>query len=292
LLLASGATIDEINAVRKHLSEVKGGGLLGWMSARPVVSLILSDVVGDDPAVIGSGPTAADPTTFADALCILERYGVERQVPPPVRDLIERGRRGEVVETVKPGDPRLAGVFNLLIGTNRTALDGASRAARRLGYRTAVSERPLSGDTTAEAHAWIAEVKAEMKRLGPGPACVLAGGETTVAVQGRGKGGRNQEFALALAEPLSGSGIVVLSAGTDGIDGPTDAAGARVDGTTLDRARAAGLDPGACLLDNDSYSFFAALDDLFSPGPTGTNVMDIKIAIGAGSAPMHRVVQD
>jgi glycerate 2-kinase len=292
LLLACGASIEEINAVRKHLSEVKGGGLLRHAGSRPVVSLILSDVVGDDVSVIGSGPTSADPTTFADAMDVLRRFAIDDQVPLDVRALLERGLRGEEEETVKPGDAELQGAANVIVGTNLTALQGAAEEARRLGYRTLAQEGPLTGDTTARARSWAVEVGGAMDLLGPGPACVIAGGETTVLVRGRGRGGRNQEFALAAVAALAGQDTALLSAGTDGIDGPTSAAGAFVDGQTLRRARSFGLDPQRFLRDNDSNSFFATLGDLFEPGPTGTNVMDIKIMLRLGSSPDGPVLQD
>jgi hydroxypyruvate reductase len=292
LLLASGASIQEANTVRKHLSEVKGGGLLRYAGRRPVVSLILSDVVGDDPSVIGSGPTAADRTTFAEALEVLARFGLEGRAPRAVWTLLERGARGEVPETLKPADAELKHVTNVVVGTNRTALQGAAEEARRLGYQTWVSDEVLTGDTTECARRWAAEVRRRLESQGTEPACFVSGGETTVVVRGAGKGGRNQEFALAAAEILEGSQLCALSAGTDGIDGPTPAAGAFVDGRTVERARAVGVDSQRSLVDNDSYAFFAALDDLYAPGPTGTNVMDIKIALRLGSAPHAPVLQD
>jgi hydroxypyruvate reductase len=292
LLLSSGASIQEVNTVRKHLSQVKGGGLLRHARSRPVVSLILSDVVGDDPSMIGSGPTAADPTSFADAMDVLGRFALDRKVPATVRSLLERGMRGAEPETVKPGDAELLRVANVLIGTNLTALQGAAQEARRLGYRTVVLDEPLTGDTTECARTWTAEIDRRMGFRGSAPSCVVAGGETTVAVRGAGRGGRNQEFALAAVEALADREAIVLSAGTDGIDGPTPAAGAFVDGGSLARARSLGLDPERFLRENDSHSFFAALDDLFCPGPTGTNVMDIKIALRPGSAANTPVLQD
>lgn len=281
LLLRCGASIAEVNAVRKHCSLVKGGGLLRQAAGRPMQTLLLSDVIGDDPSVIGSGPSVPDPTTYAEALAVLERYGVAEQVPAAVRDLLARGARGACEETVKPDDPNAARAGATVIGSNRVALQAAARAAERLGYRPVIEPAALAGDTTRAAQSWA-------ERLGGMPAggrwCVLAGGETTVVVRGAGRGGRNQEFALAAAERLAEHPIAALSAGTDGIDGPTDAAGAFVDGRTLRRARGAGLDAARVLIENDSYSFFAALGDLHRCGPTGTNVMDVKIALGVGSA--------
>jgi len=281
LLLGAGAGIEEFNAVRKHLSLVKGGGLLRAAAPRQVVTLILSDVVGDDPAVIGSGPTAADPTTYADSLEILRRYAIAERVPDSVRRLLAAGAAGEVPETLKPDELGRYDTTHLVIGSNRLALEGAARCARRLGYEVRIAPQPLTGDTTTAARLWAARL---VEPSGNVATCELAGGETTVEVRGGGRGGRNQEFALAMAGLLEGKDIAVLSAGTDGIDGPTDAAGAFVDGTTLERARTAGLDPEAALGANDSYGFFEPLGDLFRCGPTGTNVMDIKIALRAGRA--------
>ncbi len=281
-LLACGAPIAAVNTVRKHLSLVKGGGLLRHRGGRPVQTLLLSDVVGDDPSVIGSGPTVADPTTYADAAAVLARYGLFEQVAPAVRTLLGRGMRGEVEETLKPTDRLAAGATETVIGTNRLALDAAAAAARQLGYATVVRAAPLTGDTSAAAELWVSELPGQGDRA---RWCAIAGGETTVVVRGPGRGGRNQEFALAMARPLAGTGVAVLSAGTDGIDGPTDAAGAFVDGATQARAEACGLAVDRALATNDSYPFFDQLGDLLRTGPTGTNVMDVKIAVGVGSVP-------
>jgi glycerate-2-kinase len=281
LLLRRGASIAEVNTVRKHLSVVKGGGVLRHCVARPLRTLILSDVVGDDPSVIGSGPTVPDPTTFADALDVLRRYDLDQAVAPSVRHRLDLGARGKIEETVKPGATVEDGSKWSLLGSNRTALSAGAEQATRLGYHAVVMSEPLLGDTTVSARAWLHRVR-QLVDPATSPWCVVAGGETTVDVKGAGRGGRNQEFALALVEPLAGSALNILSAGTDGIDGPTDAAGAFVDGGTHARARLAGIDSIAALERSDSYSFFAALRDLFAPGPTGTNVSDIKIAIGGG----------
>jgi hydroxypyruvate reductase len=242
--------------------------------------LILSDVVGDDPSVIGSGPTVADPTSFADAHRVLDRFGILSTVPPAARSVLNRGARGELPETLKPGDPCLTSTRVAVIGSNRLAIAAAAAEARRLGYALATEPATLVGDTTRAARTWAATLP-----LGGDPRrwCALAGGETTVVLRGRGRGGRNQEFALALAHPLAGRCAAVLSAGSDGIDGPTSAAGAFVDGSTIERARAQGVNPDLSLRDNDSHGFFGALGDLLQIGPTGTNVMDIKIALGVGS---------
>jgi glycerate-2-kinase len=279
LLLRRGASIAEVNAVRKHLSKVKGGGLLRRCAARPLLTLLVSDVVGDDPSVIGSGPTVPDPSTFADAWNVLRRYDLDQTVARTVRHRLQLGARGQLEETVKPGAPVADGSEWFLLGSNQTALAAAAEQARQLGYHAVVMSEPLLGDTTAAARSWLQAVR-RLVDPARSPWCVLAGGETTVDVRGVGRGGRNQEFALALVEPLAGAALQVLSAGTDGIDGPTDAAGAFVDGGSQARARRAGVDALVALEGNDSYSFFAALGDLFAPGPTGTNVTDIKIAIG------------
>lgn len=279
LLLESGADIHAFNTVRKHLSTVKGGGLLRC-ARTTIIGLLISDVLGDDPSTIGSGPTATDATTFADAWAVLRRYDLVARVPPTVRALIQEGLEGRMPETVKPGAPEAERGRNVIIGSNRTALEGAALAARQCHWRLHIEPEPLKGDTTSAAHAFGRRVlEAMAHRPADAGLCVLSGGETTVRVVGNGRGGRNQEFALALAPVLAGAPVTVLSAGTDGIDGPTDAAGAFVDGTTVRRARAQGLDPEGALRANDSYGFFARLGDLFRCGPTGTNVMDVKIAL-------------
>jgi len=278
LLLECGASIAEFNTVRKHISAIKGGGLLRAAQA-PMVGLLISDVVGDDPGTIGSGPTAADATTFADAAAVLQRYALLERVPTSVRDLLADGRAERVPDTVKPGSAEAGRCRNFVVGSNRVALDGAAATARAAGWRVHVEETPIVGDTTGAAAQFAARLRALAAAADRAPLCVLAGGETTVRVRGSGRGGRNQEFALAVSDGIAGEEIVVLSAGTDGIDGPTDAAGAFVDGTTLARAMERGLSPAAALAANDSHTFFAALGDLLRCGPTGTNVMDIKIAL-------------
>lgn len=281
LLLASGAEIAEVNTTRKHLSLVKGGGLLGLTRARPLTTLVLSDVIGDDASVIGSGPTTPDPGTFADALAVLRKYAIADRVAPAVRTVLERGVRGEIPETLKPGDPAGDGATTVVIGNNAVALSAAAHEARRRGYEPWVDDVPLEGETAQTARQWLRRIRPRIDQPG---VCVIAGGETTVTVHGHGRGGRNQEFSLALVEQIADVSVAVLSAGSDGIDGPTDAAGAFVDGESLRRARAAGLDPAAALANNDSYGFFDRLGDLLRCGPTGTNVMDIKLAIGRPSS--------
>jgi hydroxypyruvate reductase len=278
LLLECGAEIGEMNCVRKHLSAVMGGGL-GRLVRGRLSSLLLSDVVGDDPATIGSGPTVPDPTTFTDAWQVLERYNLIERVPGAVAQLLRDGVKGQIAETLKPGSPEAERCRNLIVGSNRTALQGAAEAARSLGWTVHIEANPLRGDTTPAARKFGAALGQLTHQTAGTRLCVLAGGETTVTVTGPGRGGRNQEFALALIREVAGLPIVLLSAGTDGIDGPTEAAGAFVDGTSLQRARTLGLDPEAALVANDSYSFFAALGDLFQCGPTGTNVMDTKVAL-------------
>jgi len=279
LLLACGADIRAINTVRKHLSRVKGGGLARWTFPATLVSFLLSDVIGDDLSTIGSGPTVPDPGTFHDAWNVLEQYDLLERVPPEILTHLRQGLTGVIPETPKPGDEVFTHVHNVLVGSNRLALDAAAAAAQRLGFVTQILTTPLSGDTTVTARRFAHTLRATLQTC-RAPVCVLAGGETTVHVTGRGKGGRNQEFALVVAQELQGeAGWALLSAGTDGIDGPTDAAGAFVESHSIDRAREQGLDPRAALRDNDTYPFFAALGDLFRPGPTGTNVMDVKIAL-------------
>ncbi len=274
LLLRSGANIREINSVRKHLSRVKGGGLLRRAGAARVVGLILSDVIGGSPAVVGSGPTAADPTTFADALRVLRQRKILHRVPRAVRRHLELGRRGLRPETLKPGERPAR---NFVIGDNRLALRAAGAEAEAIGLRHHILTASLRGATERAAARFAVEMRRRAETNG---LCLLAGGETTVTVRGEGRGGRNQHFALALAGQIAGlEGVCCLIAGSDGRDGPTDAAGAFVDGTTIDRARRRGLDSRDFLRRNDSYEFFDALGDLFRPGPTGTNVMDLEIAM-------------
>lgn len=282
LLLKSGAEIGEINCVRKHLSRLKGGGLARLAFPARVLALILSDVVADPLDVIASGPTVGDPTTFDDALAILDRYDLAERVPEAVLTRITQGAAGKYPDTPKPGDPELEGVMNLLVGTNAIAVKAAEKKAEELGYNTTVLSTTITGETrdAAENHAAVAREIVQQDVPGARPTCVLSGGETTVTIKGRGKGGRNQEFALASAIGIEGlPRTVILSGGTDGTDGPTDAAGAMADGTTVSRARDAGLDPTAFLENNDSYHFFKKLDDLLITGPTLTNVMDLRIIL-------------
>lgn len=282
LLLACGANIHEINTIRKHLSALKGGNLAALAWPATVITLMLSDVIGDNLDVIASGPTAADASTFADAVEILRRYGILERVPDAVRVRLTEGAAGRIEETPKPGDARLSRTANLIVGSNRVAVDAASRKARELGYRTLVLSTTIQGETrdVAGVHASIAREIHESRQPAAPPACIISGGETTVTIRGAGKGGRNQEFALAAAIEIEGMpGTVLLSGGTDGSDGPTDAAGALADGTTLERARAKGMDARALLAENDSYRFFDAIGDLIKTGPTNTNVMDVRLVL-------------
>jgi hydroxypyruvate reductase len=278
LLLACGASIHEINAVRKHISQIKGGQLARLAYPAQVLSLLLSDVIGDNLDVIGSGPTAPDASTFALARSILDKYGILQRLPTSVRERIERGCRGRIPETPKQGDPIFARVRNVVIGSNRLAVDAAAARARQLGFRTLVLSTFVEGETReiARMHAAIAkEIVYAGRPLKP-PACVITGGETTVTLRGDGLGGRNQEFVLSAAMDIAGlENVVVLSAGTDGSDGPTDAAGAIADGRTLTR------NPRApeFLARNDSYRYFEGLGDLIVTGPTNTNVMDVRLIL-------------
>jgi hydroxypyruvate reductase len=282
LLLSCAANIHEINCVRKHLSRIKGGQLARLAAPAAVESLLLSDVIGDDLDVIGSGPTAPDASTFAGALAILEKFDLLERVPAAVRLRLDRGARGELPETPKPGDRLFRGVRNVLVGNNRLALDAAAARARALGFRTLVLSSEIQGETReiARMHAAIAREIVSTSRPVKAPACIITGGETTVTLHGDGLGGRNQEFVLAAALEIAGlRHVVVLSAGTDGSDGPTDAAGAIADGDTLRR------NPEArrYLDRNDSYRYFQPLNDLVITGPTNTNVMDVRIIlVGAG----------
>jgi hydroxypyruvate reductase len=285
LLLACGATIHEINTVRKHLSAAKGGQLARAAHPAAVLSLILSDVVGDDLDVIASGPTVPDRSTFVDTVEILKRYGIWERVPLSVRDRLARGAGGALMETPKAGDPAFARGAQVLVGSNLRALTAAADAAERLGYRSLILSSKVEGEAREVAKAFAAvgkEIRDSRLPLAP-PACVLAGGETTVTLRGDGRGGRNQEFVLAGALALAGvEKVVMLAGGTDGTDGPTDAAGAMADGNTLARAMAAGLDPHDHLKRNDAYRFFNPLGDLIVSGPTRTNVMDIyMLLVGA-----------
>lgn len=275
-LLEGGAPIDALNTVRKHLSDVAGGRMAMRSAADRVEVLAISDVPGDRIDVIGSGPFAADPTRYADALAVVDACGVRARLPPRALAHLEAGARGEREETPGPEEPRVARVRHSVIASNATALEAACAAARESGLRPV----RVTGDLSGEARVAGGRLAALCSALrGSGPLCLLCGGETVVHVRGTGRGGRNQELALAAALGLEGAtGAAVLSAGTDGTDGPTDAAGAFVDGGTVARGRARGVDARAALDANDAYGFFCAEGGLLRTGPTRTNVMDLAFA--------------
>lgn len=277
-LLASGATINEINCLRKHLDLVKGGGLARMAAPATVAALILSDVVGSPLDVIASGPTVSDSTTFADAEAVLQRYNLLDGLPAPIAERLQQGAAGAVVETPKPGEPLFEHVQNVLIGSNVQAAEAARAAAQAAGYNALVLTTYLQGEARVVGQV-LAAVASELALRGQPlqrPACVIVGGETTVTLRGEGLGGRNQELALGAVRDLDGlPDVALITLATDGGDGPTDAAGAVVTGATLARATALGLDPDTALANNDAYPFFAALDDLMRPGATDTNVNDL-----------------
>ncbi len=278
-LLRGGATIHELNAVRKHLSTTKGGSLLRQLRPARIVTLALSDVIDDDPSVIGSGPTAPDPSTFEDAVAALERCGALETCPPPVRARFEAGIRGELEETPKPGDPIFDDAVYRIVGGNRTSVQAMAAAC---GAGVEVEPAPLEGEAREVGFALARRFAATV------PAAWIAGGETTVTVRGAGKGGRNQELALAFALEAANGPLadrrdwVFLAAGTDGRDGPTDAAGGAVDASTVGRIRSACRDPVAALEDNDSYRVLDAGGALLRTGPTGTNVADVAVFVSDG----------
>jgi glycerate 2-kinase len=275
LLLEAGATIGELNAVRKHLSFLKGGQLARAVAPATLLALALSDVIGDPLDVIASGPTVPDSSTFADALEVLMRRRAADRVPVSVLRRLQAGHRGEIAETPKPGDPVFDHVTNVVIGNNAVVVAAAAAAAEHLGYRPTVLTRELQGEAREVGPDLVRRARA----LTP-PACLLAAGETTVTVRGRGRGGRCQELALAAAMAMDGNApLTLLAAGTDGTDGPTDAAGAIVDAGTPRRGVAAGRHPRLTLDDNDSYTFLRASGDLVVTGPTNTNLLDLCIVL-------------
>jgi len=287
LLLKAGATIGELNAARKHLSAVKGGRLAQAAYPAQMVTMILSDVIGDRLDVIASGPTAPDGTSFSDAWSVIEKYGLKEKLPWRVMNYLQRGIVGLEPETVKDGEPCLLATRNAIVGGIGQALAAAQKKSRQLGLDAQIVTAELQGEARDAARLLAHTARTALAGLQAGERrCLLFGGETTVTVRGTGKGGRNQELALAFALEIAGqSGINLLSAGTDGNDGPTDAAGALVDGNTVVRARWLGMEPAAYLAENDSYGFFQQFDVLpggrshFMTGPTGTNVMDIQIIL-------------
>ena len=282
LLLECGANINEINAIRKHISKLKGGGLARLAYPSTLIALILSDVVGDPLDVIASGPTVPDKSTFGDCMAILRKYDLLDRVPESIKARIQRGIKGEIEETPKAGNPIFEKTQNVIIGSNIIAVKAAEQRAGELGYNPLILSTYIEGETreVAKVHAAIAkEIIKTNHPIGP-PACIISGGETTVTIRGNGLGGRNQEFVLAAALDIQElTGVVVLSGGTDGTDGPTDAAGAIADVDTIRRAHEMLLNATASLNDNDSYHFFEKLGDLLITGPTNTNVMDLRLIL-------------
>lgn len=279
LLLKAGADITELNTVRKHISRVKGGRLAEIASPARIVSLIVSDVLGDRLDVIASGPTAPDASTFQEAIEVIDKFSLTEECPTGVMEILHRGRDGLIPETPKGDNPLFRHVRNMILGNNMKALMAARDKAESMGIRTEIISSNLSGEAR-DAGRWLAEKALNSRRSHRGVRCLISGGETTVTVKGKGKGGRNTELAMSFAMEIEGSeGITLLSAGTDGTDGPTDAAGAIVDGGTVQKAKRLGMYPREYLNNNDSYNFFKGVDSLLFTGPTGTNVMDIQIIL-------------
>jgi glycerate 2-kinase len=280
LLVNGGAQIDEINAVRKHLSGVTGGRLRQRARCASFCTLAISDVIGDSPAAIGSGPTVADPSTFQECIAIVDRYGLRTALPRAVVEHLKRGVAGLVAETPKETAGIFRGSHYRIVASNRISIDSAAHAARARGCKVEILTTEMQGHTHDAAHRFAAALRHASSARSDAPIVILAGGETTLPVRGNGRGGRNQEFALVAALDLQGvENVTLLSAGTDGTDGPTDAAGAFVDGSTVARASARGLDANDVLRRQDSYTLLDALGDLHRTGPTGTNVMDLAIGV-------------
>jgi glycerate-2-kinase len=280
LLLRSGANIHETNAVRKHISRVKGGRLAEIAFPASIISLILSDVIGDNLDVIASGPTSPDETTYHDAMEVLRKYDLIDKTPLSILDILNKGTKALIPETPKDNNPVFVNAENIIIGSNRKALEAANTKAESLGLHAEIISSEITGEAK-EVGKWLADI-ARSKRSNSSNRlnCLISGGETTVTVKGSGLGGRNMELALSFAMEIEGiDSITLLSAGTDGTDGPTDAAGAIVDGQTVLRAKANGIAPEDHLKNNDSYNFFKKTNELFITGPTGTNVMDIQIVL-------------
>jgi glycerate 2-kinase len=280
-LLRAGVNINELNTVRKHISGVKGGRLAEIAYPARVLSLILSDVIGDRLDVIASGPTSPDKTTYYDALTVLKKYKLIESSPGSVLEILNKGINSLIPETPKDGNIIFEHVENVIIGSNKTLLNAAKEKAEKSGFEVEIISSEISGEAK-DVGKWLAQKSITMKfskdQKIKKSKCLISGGETTVTVKGNGVGGRNMELALSFAIEIKGiDGITLLSAGTDGTDGPTDAAGAIVDGQTVSKAKAIGIDPEAYLKNNDSYNFFMKTDELFNTGPTGTNVMDIQI---------------
>jgi hydroxypyruvate reductase len=283
-LLRSGATINQMNTVRKHLSQVKGGQLAKWASPAPVIGLLLSDVVGSPLDVIASGPTVPDTSTFQEAWAILESFGLttDSKIPPAILQHLKTGVNGQIPETPKPGDPIFEKVQNVVVADNRIAALAAAEKAQALGFNPLLLSTYIEGEAKEVAKFYVALAKEVLAFNAPvaRPACLLLGGETTVLVQGDGLGGRNQELALAAALAIEGlDEVLIVPLATDGSDGPTDAAGAIVEGDTISRARSLGLDPLDYLRRNDAYHFFERTGDLLRTGPTQTNVNDLALIL-------------
>jgi hydroxypyruvate reductase/glycerate 2-kinase len=284
LLLKAGATIDELNTVRKHISDIKGGRLAELAYPARVISLILSDVIGDKLDVIASGPTSPDNTTYQMTLDVMNKYGLTDRLPKTVMDILDGGvGGGKVADTPKEGSPIFERVENIIVGSNLKAAQAAAMKAKELGFETTILSTDLEGEAR-DAARWLANKAMDAQKSLEGKEakkiCLISGGETTVTVRGHGKGGRNTELALAFALEIKNTiGITLLSAGTDGTDGPTDAAGAIVNGETIQKALSLSLDPVAYLKNNDSYNFFSKTGELLITGPTGTNVMDLQIIL-------------
>jgi glycerate-2-kinase len=282
ILLKCGATINEINTVRKHLSKFKGGQLARSVYPATLISLLLSDVIGDPLDVIASGPTTPDSTTFKDAIAVLRKYNIWDITPQSIRELLLNGEKGLIQETPKAGDPCFEKTHNFIIGNNRIACLSAIAELRRMGLNTLLLTSYAEGEAR-DIGLIISAIAKEILSSGnpiPRPAGLVIGGESTVTVTGKGVGGRNQEIALSSALKIAGlRGVVIASFSTDGIDGPTDAAGAIIDGSTIDRSIIKGLNAEDYLRNNDSYTFFKNLKDLIFTGPTGTNVNDISLLV-------------
>jgi len=288
-LLACGASIHEINTLRKHLDEVKGGGLARAAAPARLLTLILSDVVGDPLDMIASGPTAPDSTTFAEAQAVIERYALQQQVSQRILARLQDGLNGRIADTPKAGDPLFERVQNLIVGSNRLAAEAALAQARAEGFHALLLTTTLQGEARGVGR-MLASILGEIAASGhpvPRPACILAGGETTVTLTpNAGKGGRNQEMALSAVNDLAGlANVALVTLATDGGDGPTNAAGAVVTGDSLSRARLLGLDPADFLARHDAYHFFEPLGDLLITGPTRTNVNDLALGLALASTP-------
>jgi glycerate 2-kinase len=280
LLLKAGADIEELNAVRKHLSKVKGGRLAEVAYPAKTISIIISDVIGDKLDVIASGPTSADSSTFNDALRVIEKYNLFKKAPQSIINIFNRGNAGTIPETPKTDNEIFRSVQNIIVGSNKKAIDAAVNEAQSEGLKTEVLSYAVTGEAREVAKELVKKANRALSEDHNGMVCFISGGETVVTVKGEGKGGRNMELALSFAIEIEGiEGITLLSAGTDGTDGPTDAAGAVVDGDTIIKAREMGLDPLEYLNNNDSYNLFSKTDSLIVTGPTGTNVMDIQIIL-------------